>query len=61
MLNGVLNTRDKRPNPALVNVRYDASTLQFDFPNGEETISFAGRVINDTIVGRVVWREQVHP
>jgi len=45
----------------LTNVRCDAPSLRFDFPNGDETISFAGKALDDTIVGRVVWREQVHP
>jgi len=45
----------------LANVRYDALSLQFDFPNGDQVIHFAGKVQEDTIIGRVVWREQVYP
>ncbi len=44
----------------LTNVRYQASSLHFDFPNGEETISFEGTIHDDTIIGHVTLGEQTY-
>jgi hypothetical protein len=37
----------------LTNVQYDNATLRFDFPNGDSTIAFEGRIHDDTIIGSV--------
>lgn len=45
----------------LTNVTYQAPSLRFGFPNGEDTISFEGTIHDDRIIGRVVMREQIYP
>jgi hypothetical protein len=42
-------------------VRYDPPVLSFEFPNGDDTIRFEGSVHSDTVLGRVVERDQAHP
>lgn len=45
----------------LTNVRYEAPSLHFDLPNGDETISFDGELRDDTVIGRVTLSGQSYP
>ena len=45
----------------LTNVRYENATLYFDFPNGDSTIAFKGRVHDNTIIGSISLDGRLHP
>jgi hypothetical protein len=45
----------------LTGVAYQAPWLRFDFPNGDQVISFEGKLLGNIILGRVIARGQTYP
>jgi hypothetical protein len=45
----------------LSNVSFESPVLRFDFPNGDELISFEGKLHGNIIVGQAIMQGQVYP
>ena len=48
-------------NLPLNNVSFESPVLRFDFPNGDEWISFEGSLHGNIIVGQAIMQGQVYP
>ncbi len=45
----------------LINVSYQKPTLSFGFQNGDDVISFSGKIMGDDVVGSMQMQGQIHP